>query len=124
MSTLRVKNENGEWVDVVALKGEKGDKGDAFEYSDFTEEQLEYLKGDKGEDGDSGVHVGNTEPEGNANVWINTEEDLVSDMVEEAPEDGKIYSRKDGSWVENKITEMTVEYEDGTTETIKISRFN
>lgn len=27
MSTLKVKNENGEWVDVVALKGEKGSNG-------------------------------------------------------------------------------------------------
>ncbi len=54
MSTLKVKNENGEWVDVVALKGEKGDKGDAFTYDDFTPEQLASLKGERGPVGPQG----------------------------------------------------------------------
>ena len=38
---LKIKNEQGKFVDVPAIKG------DAFTYDDFTPEQLEKLKGEK-----------------------------------------------------------------------------
>lgn len=63
MALLRVKQDDGTWVEIPALvgpQGEKGDtgaqgeKGDPFEYSDFTSEQLALLKGEKGDKGDKG----------------------------------------------------------------------
>lgn len=63
---LKIRDENGKFVPISAIKGEKGDKGeqgiqgekgdkgDAFAYSDFTAEQLASLKGDKGDKGDKG----------------------------------------------------------------------
>lgn len=47
MSKLKIKDQNGKWVEIT---GVKGDKGDAFTYSDFTPEQLASLKGEKGDD--------------------------------------------------------------------------
>lgn len=73
---LRIKDQNGEWQDIQAIKGAQGDKGsfedlteeqkeslrgprgfqgekgDPFEYEDFTVEQLVSLKGDKGDKGE------------------------------------------------------------------------
>jgi hypothetical protein len=43
---LQVKNSNGEWIEVPAIKGNNGD---------------------------SGVYIGAEEPTNNANVWIDTQ---------------------------------------------------
>ena len=66
---LKVKNKNGEWVSIPAIKGDKGEKGekgeqgergaqglkgekgDPFTYEDFTAEQLANLKGKDGTNG-------------------------------------------------------------------------
>ena len=40
---LRVKQKDGTWLNINAIKG------DAFTYEDFTEEQLEALRGPQGE---------------------------------------------------------------------------
>lgn len=45
MALLKIKNANGQWESVYALKGEKGD---AFTFEDFTAAQLATLKGDPG----------------------------------------------------------------------------
>ena len=45
---LRVKDANGNWVEIPAIVGRKGDKGDPFVYADFTAEQLAALKGEPG----------------------------------------------------------------------------
>lgn len=45
-SLLKVKDSNGNIIDIPAIKG---DKGDPFTYEDFTPEQLEALKGEKGD---------------------------------------------------------------------------
>lgn len=42
-SILRVKDSNGNIIDIPTIRGEKGDP---FTYEDFTSEQLEALKGD------------------------------------------------------------------------------
>lgn len=54
-SILKIKDRDGNVIDIPVLKGndgaqgEPGAKGDSFTYEDFTEEQLAALKGDKGE---------------------------------------------------------------------------
>lgn len=48
MALLKIKNANGQWESVYALKGEKGD---AFTFEDFTAAQLATLKGAKGDPG-------------------------------------------------------------------------
>ncbi len=48
-NVLSVRDKNGKFIPISAIKGDKGDKGDPFTYSDFTPEQLAELKGDKGE---------------------------------------------------------------------------
>ena len=45
---LKVRNKNGEWININAIKG------DPFRYEDFTEEQLAALKGEKGDKGEPG----------------------------------------------------------------------
>lgn len=45
-SILRVRDLDGNIIDIPTLRGEKGDP---FTYEDFTSEQLEALKGEKGE---------------------------------------------------------------------------
>ena len=50
---LKVKQDDGTWVEIPAIVGRKGDKGDPFVYADFTAEQLEQLRGPKGDKGDS-----------------------------------------------------------------------
>ncbi len=91
MSKLKIKDQNGKWVEITGVKGDKGDtglkgdKGDAFTYADFTPEQLASLKGEKGEKGDTGntgakgdtgdpgVYVGTSAPsDTNVNVWIDS----------------------------------------------------
>lgn len=57
---LKVRQEDGSWVEIPAIVGSKGDKGDPFVYADFTAEQLKALtgpKGDKGDQGDPGYSV-------------------------------------------------------------------
>lgn len=44
-SILRVKDSNGNIIDIPTIRGEKGDP---FTYEDFTPEQLEALKGADG----------------------------------------------------------------------------
>ena len=102
MSKLKIKDQNGNWVEITGVKGDKGDtgskgdKGDAFTYSDFTPEQLASLKGEKGDKGDtgntgakgdtgdSGVYVGTSAPsDTNVNVWIDSDgdpDDIVTDV--------------------------------------------
>lgn len=45
MAILRVKDANGQWKEIPAIKGDKGDKGDKGETG---------AKGDKGDKGDKG----------------------------------------------------------------------
>lgn len=56
-SILKIKDHDGNVIDIPVLKGkdgeqgkpgEKGDKGDPFTYEDFTAEQLAALKGEPG----------------------------------------------------------------------------
>lgn len=56
---LKVKREDGTWVEIPAIVGRKGDKGDPFVYADFTAEQLEALRGPKGDPGTPVSHVWN-----------------------------------------------------------------
>lgn len=74
---LKIKDKNGQWQGIPAIKGDKGEKGsfedlteeqkeslrgprgfqgekgDPFEYEDFTAEQLALLKGEKGDKGEA-----------------------------------------------------------------------
>lgn len=69
---------------IQGLIGETGEKG---------------AKGDKGDKGDSGVYVGSgTVPEG-FNVQIDPN-GSAEEFVEEAPNDGKQYARKNKAWTE------------------------
>ena len=60
---LKFRMPDGEWRDVVAIRGEKGDKGDkgdkgqdgTVSFNDLTDEQKKMLKGDKGAKGDAYV---------------------------------------------------------------------
>ena len=63
MTILQIKNQDGQWIAVPALRGapgqdgkpgEQGPKGDPFTYEDFTPEQLEALRGPAGKDGAKG----------------------------------------------------------------------
>ena len=45
-NVLSIRDENGKFIPISAIKG---DKGDPFTYSDFTPEQLAELKGNKGD---------------------------------------------------------------------------
>lgn len=104
-------NADGYWVtktgvtDVKAQgpQGEPGEKGDAFKYSDFTPEQLEALKGPKGDKGDTGPAGTYTQGTG-----ININNDTIS--VDTTTIQTKL----------NNTKSMTMEYEDGTTETFTI----
>ena len=49
---LRIRNEQGQFIDIPAIKGAKGD---AFKFEDFTPEQLETLRGPAGADGKTPV---------------------------------------------------------------------
>lgn len=60
---LKIRNENGEWIDVPALIGPKGDP---FTYEDFTAEQLAALKGEKGDQGDGDMNASVYDPQGKA----------------------------------------------------------
>ena len=58
---MRIRNENGEYVDIPALVGPRGPTGP----KGATGEQ-----GPKGATGDPGVHIGSEEPTGETRVWI------------------------------------------------------
>lgn len=117
---------DGDTVDLGKVKGDKGDtgetgatgpagatgpqgeKGDPFRYSDFTPEQLAALKGPKGDTGAtgatgaqgvSGVYIGSDPIPDGYNVQIDPQGDADT-LVEEAPNDGKSYLRKNKAWVE------------------------
>ena len=66
MAILKLKDENGNIIDVPAIVGSKGDKGEPFKYEDFTEEQLAALKGADGYTPIKGVDYfdGATGPQG------------------------------------------------------------
>lgn len=49
---LKIKNEQGQFIDIPAIKGAKGN---AFKFEDFTPEQLEALRGPAGADGKTPV---------------------------------------------------------------------
>ena len=53
MAVLKFRDENGNIVEVLAIKGEKGEKGadGTVTFNDLTDAQKESLKGDKGKDG-------------------------------------------------------------------------
>ena len=55
MAILRVKDAEGNIHDILAIKGEKGDKGDT---------------GEQGAPGENTVYVGEDEPTGTYNLWI------------------------------------------------------
>ena len=60
MAILKVKNENGEYINIPSIKGEQGLRGEKGD------------KGDKGEAGKSGVHVGSEPPiDESVNIWLN-----------------------------------------------------
>ena len=48
---LRIKDQEGQWQDIQAIKGAPGEPGKPFTYEDFTPEQLAALKGEPGKDG-------------------------------------------------------------------------
>lgn len=50
VSILRIKDKNGNWVPIPAIKGEKGKDG-TVSFNDLSEEQKESLKGKDGKDG-------------------------------------------------------------------------
>lgn len=67
MSSIKIKDENGNWIGITTIKG---DKGDAFTYADFTAEQLAALvgpQGPKGDTGDQGIE-GPQGPEGKQGI--------------------------------------------------------
>ncbi len=53
MAILRIRDENGDVQEILALKGEKGDPG-TVAFDELTDEQKASLKGDKGDKGDTG----------------------------------------------------------------------
>lgn len=60
MAILRIRDENGNVQEILALKGDKGEKGEdgTVAFDELTEEQKASLKGDKGDKGDDNVlHV-------------------------------------------------------------------
>lgn len=76
---LRIKDAEGNWQEIEAIRGPKGDKGDTGEqgpkgadgtmkFEDLTAEQKASLKGDTGEKGDKGDvgEKGETGPQGPA----------------------------------------------------------
>lgn len=93
-------------------EGPQGPKGDAFKYTDFTPEQLEALRGPQGIQGPKG-ETGETGPQGPAGTYtqgsgINIENDTIS--VDTTTIQTKL----------NNTKSMTVEYDDGETETFAI----
>jgi HlyD family secretion protein len=50
VSILRIKDKNGNWVQIPAIKGDKGADG-TVSFNDLSEEQKESLKGKDGKDG-------------------------------------------------------------------------
>lgn len=109
----KVKGDKGDTGDTGATgatgaTGPQGEKGDPFRYSDFTPEQLAALKGPKGDTGAtgatgaqgvSGVYIGSDPIPDGYNVQIDPQGDADT-LVEEAPNDGKSYLRKNKAWVE------------------------
>ena len=51
---LKVKDKDGNWVEIPAIVGPRGERGAAFTYADFTAEQLEALRGPQGIQGIQG----------------------------------------------------------------------
>lgn len=61
MSALKIKNDQGNWINLPGLKGDKGDKGDK---------------------GESGVYLGTTAPsDEDINVWINPNGEAHTEAV-------------------------------------------
>lgn len=59
MAILRIRDENGEVQEILALKGDKGDKGTdgtdgTVSFDELTDAQKASLKGEKGDKGDTG----------------------------------------------------------------------
>lgn len=53
MHILRIKNEQGEWVSIAAIKGDKGQDGNVS-FDDLTPEQREMIRGPQGPEGPIG----------------------------------------------------------------------
>lgn len=83
---LRVRDENGNVVDIPAIKGKDGADG----YTPI--KGIDYFDGAKGEDGKqgvSGVYIGSEEPtDDGINVWINTNGNVVTEQWVFTLEDG------------------------------------
>ena len=61
MSALKIKDDQGNWINLPGLKGDKGDKGDK---------------------GESGVYLGTTAPsDEDINVWINPNGEAHTEAV-------------------------------------------
>lgn len=73
----------------IAIGHRSNGKGDKFLSDDGSYREVE------------GVYVGDTEPTGNQNVWIDPSDDSIDiNAIPEAPVDGKSYVRKDSTWVD------------------------
>lgn len=82
---LRIKDAEGNWQEIEAIRGPKGDKGDTGEqgpkgadgtmkFEDLTEEQRATLKGDKGD-------IGPVGPKGDAYVITDEDKIEIGNMV-------------------------------------------
>lgn len=72
ISILKLKNEDGSWQAIPAIKGDKGEAGE------------------KGERGEQGVYVGETEPTDNSLIWLNPNGEAASGIATEAYVDAAI----------------------------------
>ena len=99
-SILRVRDANGNIIDIPALQGNDGytpqkgidyfdgEKGDPFTYDDFTPEQLEALRGERGH---SGIYIGSGDMPEEYNIQIdpNGEETIIPTKTSELVNDSK-----------------------------------
>lgn len=62
MAILKIKNENGEFINIPSIIGAKGEPGKdgTMSFEELTEEQKASLKGEKGDKGDTGYTLTNT----------------------------------------------------------------
>ena len=98
--------KNGQWVEFIeentdlSVFATKTDLETKVDEAPTDDKQYARKNGEWSEVTSEGVYVGDTEPTGNQNVWIDPSDDSIDiNAIPEAPVDNKPYVRKDGEWV-------------------------
>lgn len=98
--------KNGQWVEFVENNTDlssfatKTDLETKVDEAPTDDKQYARKNGQWSEVTSEGVYIGDTEPTGNQNVWIDPSDDSIDiNAIPEAPVDNKPYVRKDGEWV-------------------------